>query len=245
MQTLIANSLINYELFGEKNKESIIILHGWLRNLIEWRPIAIKLSNKYKVYILDLPGFGNSPLPEQDNIEMEWYGQIVEKFIKSENIKNPIGIGHSFGGRTLLVTASKIKFKKIFLVDTPGVTDRDTLTNIKIIIGKIVKYFLFPFPKYIVEKIRLKFSPSYKNLSKPLIEILKKIVKQNLTEYAEKIDCESILIWGENDKDVPLPDAFKLKNLIKNSTLRVIWGAGHSPHIEKTNKFINTINEYL
>lgn len=62
MQTKIKDWKINYEVLGEGNP--VILLHGWLATLETMRPLANNLSQNFKVYLVDVVGFGKSDIPE-------------------------------------------------------------------------------------------------------------------------------------------------------------------------------------
>jgi pimeloyl-ACP methyl ester carboxylesterase len=246
MQTVVNNVLLNYEIVGSKNKKTILILHGWMRSLDEWLPVAQELANTYKIIALDLPGFGKSPLLENTKIDIFWYADIVQKFMKQLNVKEAVGMGHSFGGRILFILASKTKlFSSLILVDAAGTQTKDIVTQIKIAIAKIGKVILLPFPK----SIRIKFSaiiaPDYGTLSKEKKELFKNTVNENLIPFAKKVTCKTLLIWGEKDEVVPINEALKIREYIPNATLRVVWTAGHLPHVEKRDKFVKILKEYL
>ena len=56
MQVKVNDWNINYEEIGSGNP--VIILHGWLANIETMRPLANNLSNNFKVYLVDVVGFG-------------------------------------------------------------------------------------------------------------------------------------------------------------------------------------------
>ena len=99
MQVKINNWNINYEVMGEGNP--VVLLHGWLANLETMRPIANNLSQNFKVYLVDVIGFGKSDLPEHP-LNTNNFGDFLKEFLNTLKIKNPILIGHSNGGRTIL-----------------------------------------------------------------------------------------------------------------------------------------------
>ncbi len=37
----------------------------------------------------------------------------------------------------------------------------------------------------------------------------------------------------------------ELNNLIPKSLVRIVWGSGHSPHLEKTKNFYKILQDYL
>ena len=64
------------------------------------------IKGQFKVYALDLPGFGESQLPKEvfDSAD---YARIVKKFIDMMGIEGHILIGHSFGGKLSILLANK------------------------------------------------------------------------------------------------------------------------------------------
>ena len=55
----------------------------------------------------------------------------------------------------------------------------------------------------------------------------------------------TIIIWGDKDSVLDVSQTKIFKKEIPNSTVRIVWGAGHSPHIEKPKAFLDILNEYL
>jgi pimeloyl-ACP methyl ester carboxylesterase len=58
-----------------------------------------------------------------------------------------------------------------------------------------------------------------------------------------KIDIPTLLIWGRNDKVIPVRYAKKFK--IPNSKIVLLDHCGHYPHIEKIEEFIRIILKFL
>ncbi len=246
MQTVIDNILINYEVFGLKNTNPILILHGWKRNLKDWKSIATDLSKKNKVVLVDLPGFGASSLPKKKIFDTYDYAGLIGNFIDKLNLKNTILIGHSFGGKiSIVITSQNNLIKKSILVDPSGITNKTLITSLKIGLFKILKPLIKILPKPIRNNlINLFTSEDYKNAG-DLKESFKKIVVQDVSSDAKKITVPTMIIWGENDKEVPISSAKKLKSLIKNSSIRIVWKAGHHPHLEKPEKFLEIVEEFI
>ena len=68
------------------------------------------LKEKYTIYILDYPSFGNSDTINEE-LTIYDYTIIIEKIIKKEKIINPTIIAHSFGGRIASILIGKNKIK--------------------------------------------------------------------------------------------------------------------------------------
>ena len=85
-------------------KQAIILIPGFACSGEVWEQTVDSLQNNYSCYILTMPGFAGVS-PEKNPSFDSWAKQIIE-FIKEENIKNPILIGHSMGGGLALYIAS-------------------------------------------------------------------------------------------------------------------------------------------
>ena len=59
-----------------------------------------------------------------------------------------------------------------------------------------------------------------------------------------RIDIPTLLIWGEVDQDVKPSYGETFRDLISNSRMVVIPDAGHSPHVEQPEAFINHFLEF-
>ena len=132
MQVKINNWNINYEVMGEGNP--VVLLHGWLANLETMRPIANNLSQNFKVYLVDVIGFGKSDLPEHP-LNTNNFGDFLKEFLNTLKIKNPILIGHSNGGRTIINAVGRkiVTPKKIILIDSAGLKPKRKLSyNLKV-----------------------------------------------------------------------------------------------------------------
>mgnify|MGYP000331054988 CR=1 FL=1 len=103
------NTSIYYEKYGTKDKV-ILILPGWGNTRTTFTNIINFFKEDYTIYIIDYPGFGNSPIP-QDELTIYDYTNIIRDFLEENNIVNPIIIAHSFGGRITTLLAGYYKEK--------------------------------------------------------------------------------------------------------------------------------------
>ncbi|XP_058179098.1 pheophytinase, chloroplastic [Rhododendron vialii] len=85
----------------------IVLIHGFGASAFHWRYNIPELAKKYKVYAVDLLGFGWSDKALIEYDALVWRDQVVD-FLK-EIVKEPaILVGNSLGGFTALVTASEL-----------------------------------------------------------------------------------------------------------------------------------------
>lgn len=181
----------------------VILMHGWGCNHTTVQSIERLLSPHFKVYNLDFPGFGGSSTPPSI-WGVEEYTQMLEAFIKDENIEAPILIGHSFGGRVSILYASRNKTHKVILVDAAGIKPKRPLKYyLKVYSFKLWKKVLpLVIGKKQAEKTienyrRKSGSADYNALTGIMRNIIVKVVNEDLKAVLPKIQCPVLLLWGK------------------------------------------------
>ena len=238
MKKKIDNIEINYVQYGKG--QDIVLLHGWGQNIQMMDPIGKNLDDNFKITILDLPGFGNSDIPKFA-YTINDYTNLLESFLKELNIKEPILIGHSFGGRIAINYASKFKVKKLVLFGTPFLVRKKNSLKVKILKSlkqiKILNNF--------AEKMKNHLgSEDYRNAKGVMREILVNTVNESLETSASKINVPTLLIWGESDQAVPISEAKELEKTITDSALIVLPGS-HYCYLENLGRVISILEHFL
>ena len=112
------NKRVYVDVTGEG--EPVLLLHGWGCTHAVFAPLQQLLSQKYKVYNFDFPGFGDSQEPATVWGTQE-YTAMLESFVADNGIEAPSLVGHSFGGRISIIYASRNKVERLVLVDAAGI----------------------------------------------------------------------------------------------------------------------------
>ena len=234
----VRNIKINYKQYGEG--EDIVLLHGWGQNIQMMEPLGNYLKANHKITIVDLPGFGLSDEPDYAYTIFD-YVTLLHDLILELKIKNPILIGHSFGGRISIVYASKYDVSKMVLFGSPCV--RHEHKSRKQSFFKAIKKVKILSPLVNVLKKHMG-SVDYRNASPMMRDVLVKVINQDLSEYAKNIKCSSLLIWGDNDTAVPVSEARELDDLLPDSALIVLPGT-HYCYLENLHQIVNILNNFL
>lgn len=66
-----------------------------------------------------------------------------------------------------------------------------------------------------------------------------------VSEHLDSISKPVLIVWGEDDSIIPLSSATYLHNHIRHSTLHIIRGAGHIPHLERPLVFNSAVLAFL
>lgn len=219
----------------------ILIMHGWGRSGREWVKIAQELHkwSGRSVYTVDLPGFGGSSLPNVLTIDQ--YAQSVVKFCEYLGITKAILIGHSLGGRLGIVLAAinSSLVEKLILVDPAGVKTKSIKRGVLKFLASIFGWVPSPIRAKFVGKL---MDQDYQN-SPALRELYRVVVAKDLRSYLSKIVCPTIVLWGENDPILPLSQTKLYRQLLSDSQIKVVWGAGHDPHIERYDQTLSILQE--
>ena len=239
MNINIQNIDINYIQYGKGN--DILLLHGWGQNIEMMRPIGDYLCDRFRITILDFPGFGESEEPHNPwNIDK--YSEILEQFVKKVGIKKPIVIGHSFGGRVAIRYSSNNPIEKLVLFGSPCIRIQENLSLGVKFLKKIKK---LPGMNAIGEYMKQYIgSRDYKAASPIMRQTLVEVVNEDLSKYAREIEEPTLLIWGEHDEEAPLHDAKELEKIMIDAALIVLPGT-HYAYLENLPQVINILNNFF
>ncbi len=248
-KALIKGVETNYKIIGQGR--AVLILHGWGSSPDSWNTVQEILSGQgLRVISPDFPGFGKSETPESAwNLDdyLAWTVEFID-FLKLDKL---IIIGHSFGGRVAIKLSAKYpeKVEKLILCGAAGIKPKLTVKQ-KLVLGTAKAgnfFFSNRLLKNAARKIFYTFL-SHKDYVKanPIMkEIMKKVLAEDLFPILSQINAETLLIWGEKDKMVPLKYGRIMEREIKDAKLKIISGAGHSVYKEVPEKTASIISEFL
>lgn len=240
MKKNIKNIEVNYIQYGSENGKELVLLHGWGQNIEMMMPLSDNLPN-FHTTILDFPGFGESEEPK-NSFTIYDYVEILEELLESLNIHKPIIMGHSFGGRVAILYAARNSVEKLVLFGAPCI--RHERKSIKENMFKNIKKL--PGMKKISEYAKKYIgSEDYRNASPVMRETLVNVINEDLSNYAKKIQCPTLLIWGTNDTAAPIEEAKELESLLVDGALIELPGLSHYAYLEALPQVINILNNFF
>lgn len=234
---------INYLDYGTDKKGCIVLLHGWGQNIEMMDMLGRPFCDKYRIIVLDLPGFGKTPEPDKP-WSVSDYANLVYNFLKKIKVDNPILIGHSFGGRISICYAAKYSTQKVVLLSAPFRPSKQKRSNWRVKVFNFVKKIKFLKP--LREHLRNKWgSEDYKNASEINRGTLVKVVNDDLTKHAQSIKCPVLMIYGKEDTAVPISEARVLESLINDAGLVEYDNAHHYAYLERLNQTLAILNNFF
>ena len=239
MKIRIQDLDVNYIQYGEG--KDILLLHGWGQNIEMMKFLGDNFSDRYRITILDFPGFGESEEPKEA-WTIEKYELLIEDLVHELKIKKPIVMGHSFGGRVAIRYAACNPIEKLVLFGAPCIRIQEELSLSVKLLKRMKK---LPGMNNIGEYMK-KFigSRDYKAASPIMRQTLVYVVNEDLSQYARKIEAPTLLIWGDNDTEAPLSDAKELEKIMVDAALIVLPGT-HYAYIENLGQVVNILNNFI
>ena len=239
MEIRIQDVNINYIQYG-KGKD-ILLLHGWGQNIEMMKPLGDNFSDKFRITILDFPGFGKSEEPKEPwNIEI--YSAMLEKFVNLVGIKKPIVIGHSFGGRVAIRYSARNPIEKLVLFGSPCIRIAE---NLPLTVKLLKKLKTLPgmnsFGEYMKKYIG---SRDYKAASPIMRQTLVDVVNEDLSKYAREIEEPTLLIWGDYDTEAPVSDAKELEKIMIDAALIILPGT-HYAYLENLPRVVSILENFF
>lgn len=256
---------ISYEVIGEG--KPLVVLHGWGSSSRVMRPVAILLSRLRTCYLIDLPGFGDSPEPPA-----AWsigdYADMTESFIREvvagpdqENGGGGVDmLVHSFGGRITLKLCArpfgKEYIDKVLITGGAGMKPKRSFSYyLKKYAATFMKapFRLLPAPAREKGLAWLRStsawkalgSSEYSELSGVMRETFVKSVTEHLEPCLPKIPHEVLLVWGRDDEATPLYQAERMEAGIEGAALVVIDQAGHYSFLDRPKHFASIAEAFL
>lgn len=238
----------------------LVILHGWGSHSKIMQPIAKNLQRNRSIYLLDFPGFGESPEPSQP-LNVQQYAEITEKWINKVLADKKLDLFvHSFGARVAIKLLGNQpisrQIEKVIFTGAAGLKPkRKASYYIKKYIVKILKAPFWLLPANLRKKglARLRQTTLWKHLGsadyQQLSGIMRETFVKTVTEYLDddlaNIQHEVLLIWGENDNSTPLDQGIRMDHTLPNSALVTIENAGHYAFLDQSTQFTAITQAYL
>jgi len=245
----------------------ILLIHGLPGCIEDWETIIPHLSKKYRVTAFDRPGHGFSSANKL-KYNLAQNADFAFALIDKLKLNNPVIVGHSYGGSTVVEMAERSTSNvKAFVSVSPVTSSRgkpDTIFYIlKIpVIGPASAWLvkLFTGCSMIREGLDDAFNPNQKDMPQGFAEnrcmifsqpkVIKTLSREEMTMRADvnrmtplygNIKKPLFIVHGESDKSVPVADGTLLHMAAPGSKLILYKNTGHMVQYAKPFELIQVI----
>ena len=225
--------------------EALLFLHGWGSDSSVMWPLAVTLGDAgFQVMALDLPGFGQTEEPPEPWSAGD-YAHFVREFLKDLKVSQLHVVGHSFGGSVAILLAAEQpgRIGKLALLNSAGVRrppawpDRWRAQTIRTARRALRQLGFSAAAARLSEWSAARFgSEDYRAARGVMRGTLVRVLSEDLTEPASRIQAATLLLWGEHDDATPLWQGKLLERTIPDAGLHVFPGAGHFAFLERLNE---------
>jgi pimeloyl-ACP methyl ester carboxylesterase len=264
-----SKSVLHCESIG--SGDPIIALHGLGGTLYSWRELRNRFRH-HQLILIDLKGAGDSPKPHDKKYSIEDQANLILQFIHDNDLRNLTVMGNSYGGAVALFLAIKLieeksnRLASLILIDSGGY-DEDLPSHLTILRTPLVGWLALHLltPRFLVRKV---LRDSYYNpckITKPqiatyanaiaapggrygLLQTAKQAIPKNIDQIIEKyptITVPTLIVWGRQDRIIPIKIGDKLHAAIKSSTIVFVDASGHVPQEEQPEETMRYITEFF
>jgi pimeloyl-ACP methyl ester carboxylesterase len=259
---------VNYAEIGEG--DPIIFVHGLAGSWQNWLENLPYFGRRHRAIALDLPGFGDSPMPSWE-ISMPNYGRMLHDFCERLGLDHVAAlVGNSMGGFvcTEAVIDEPSRFDRLVLISAAGISFAEAEGRHARALGRTVKAaapFLAGDRRVWLTRPRgrkLAFGQIFRNPNKLRPELLQEqgrvglqapgfadglstVAGYDTRERLPEIEIPTLVVWGLNDRIVPVEAALGYHRLIPKSRLEIFERTGHLPMLERPQRFNPLLDEFI
>lgn len=259
---------VHYVDLGSGDAPPVVFVHGLGGNWQNWLENLPRIAQDRRALALDLPGFGESPMPASD-ISIPGYARTVEAWLDRLGVGHAVLVGNSMGGFVAaeVAIAYPARVERLSLVAAAGISithlrRRPTMTVARI--GVAVGAVTAARRREIIARERLRhlaMSTVFRHPGRMRPDVLYEVLQGSgkpgffnaldaLTSYDFRdrlsgIDCPTLIVWGRKDMLVPVKDADEFERLIPRSREVLMDDTGHVPMLERPNAFNECLVEFL
>src|SRR4030088_623975 len=126
------NNGVTFHYLTAGHGPSLILLHGYAETSRMWRPIMPILAERFTVIAPDLPGIGDSAIPE-NGLDMKTSAARIHALARSLGVEKARGVGHDIGLMVAYAYATQFpaETEKLVVMDAflPGVPGWEAIYN--------------------------------------------------------------------------------------------------------------------
>ncbi len=257
--------------YNEAGKgDALIMLHGGGPGASGWsnfRGNIGPLSESFRVLLVDIPGFGKSDKPLYEGPQGAYSARAVRDLMDTLGIQKAHFIGNSLGGHIslrfaldypdragrliLMAPATANMITSVTPTPTEGIKllqgyyrpPGPSLDKLRAFIQMLVYDSSWLTDQIIKERYESSIEPSVVKWTREMLPRPGRL--EPLWKDFDKIEHRTLLVWGRDDRVVPMEGGLFMMQRMKYATLHVMPRCGHWAMIEYPAEFNNLCANFL
>ena len=244
---------------------ALILLHGLGSSIYTWADVIPALAQDHDVVAADLPGFGGSDVP--DELASSVYPATVLGLLDRLGISRATLVGNSLGGAVAVVLAARHpeRVRRLVLLDSAGynlepskrpmilrlvgsapvAAALDALPIRRWLVTRALRQVFYDPARVTPEKVEEYLAP----LARPgATDAVRSLINDRsgfgLPALVSEVRVPTLIVWGRNDRWVPLADADRFAAAIPGSRKVVLEECGHVPQEERPAEIVHLLEEF-
>jgi pimeloyl-ACP methyl ester carboxylesterase len=253
--------------------QPLVFVHGLSGCWANWLEQLPVLAREHRVITFDLPGFGYSPMPAQQ-ISISGYARLLDRLLGELGIDAAAVIGNSMGGfiAAELAIAFPQRVERLVLISAAGISttghpgSRRALTLFKQLETVLLASGAWVASKSDTAARRARLrelllsvvtrhprrlpaalaAEQLRGAGKPgFVQGLEAVLDYDVRQRLPEIACPTLIVWGAEDRLIPVHDADVFAELIPNSRKVLFEDTGHLSMLERPAAFNALLKEFL
>ena len=253
--------------------DALLLIHGMAGSSETWRAVLPQLSKKYRVIAPDLLGHGQSAKPRSD-YSLGAFAVLLRDLLGELGVTRATVIGQSLGGGVAMQFAYQHPdyCQRLALISSGGLGPDVgwTLRLLSAPGAELLLPVIAPPPVVTAgNKLRSWFSASgiqsprgaemwsaYSSLAdsqtrQAFLRTLRSVVDYRgqsvsaLNRLHLTADLPTMVIWGDQDRIIPIEHGYALRDARPGCRLEVLAGVGHFPHVERPADVVELLDEFI
>lgn len=219
----------------------LLLIHGLAGSGRWWAKNVDALSKHFRVYVIDLIGFGSSRIRSYGNrFALNEATDVLIAFMDRLDIERASLMGHSMGGHiaATLTARAPERIDRLILVDAAALPIRRGTA--RHLVSLVVAIFRFPL-RFLPVLLLDSFRAGLRTIWRAGRELLVSDIRAEVAQ----IRTPTLVVWGGRDTIVPRSLGQQLADSVPGAEMLVIEGAGHNPMWERPDIFNRAVLRFL
>jgi pimeloyl-ACP methyl ester carboxylesterase len=246
----------------------LVLLHGYMMSHWYFQALHPTLARTHRVIAIDLPGYGESdrPSPERYGYDYLAFAHTVLEVLDRLELERVSLLGHSMGGGVALTLAARWAERVERLVlECPAIYRLE----LPFYSGLLLKPKLGPLLFGALTRGEMRRQMARQHFKDPsaitdeLIDYVWARLHRaggceaawatlrtfaslsNATAEPMRVRAPTLLLWGDEDRMIPLSHGKRLARSIPGAELSVVAASGHNVHLERRDQFLRQLTPFL